>query len=315
MGAYLVRRFLLMLLTLFGMSVLIFIALRLVPGNITDIIFDSAGFVNPTQKKKIERQLGLDQPIVTQYANWIGGLARGDLGYAYVSENPAIEEILPRIPVTAKLAVLALLFAILFGVPLGVISAVKQNTPLDYILRVVSLSGLSLPSFWLGLLILMAFVHWFGWIPIYKSNPSSVWEEMALLAIPAAAVGFRSSALIMRLTRSSMLEVLRQDYIRTARSKGASEPSVNYDHALRNAMLPVITIIGIEAAFLIGGLIVTETVFNIPGVARFLVEAIRWRDYPIVQNLVMFIAVVVVLVNFLVDMAYVMLDPRIKYGD
>jgi peptide/nickel transport system permease protein len=315
MGAYLVRRLLLMALTLFGMSVLIFVMLRLVPGNITDIIFDSAGFVNPAKKAAIERQLGLDQPIVTQYVSWIAGLARGDLGYAFVSEKPALDEILPRVPVTAKLAVLALLFSVLFGVPLGVISAVRQNTALDYALRVVSLSGLSLPSFWLGLLILMACVNWFGWIPIYRSTPGSFWSEMALLSIPAAAVGFRSSALVMRLTRSSMLEVLRQDYIRTARAKGASEPTVNYDHALRNAVLPVVTIIGIEAAFLIGGLIVTETVFNIPGVARFLVEAIRWRDYPIVQNLVMFIAVVVVVVNFIVDMTYVVLDPRIKFEE
>jgi peptide/nickel transport system permease protein len=313
LGGYLIRRFLLMVLTLFGMSVLIFVMLRVVPGNISDILFDSAGMVNPADKKKLEAELGLDQPIVVQYASWIGGLLRGDLGYAYVSEKPALDEILPRIPVTAKLAALALLFSVMFGVPLGVISAVRQNTALDYILRVISLSGLSLPSFWLGLLILMAFVHYFGWIPIYNDRPASLWDELVLLSIPAAAVGFRASALIMRLTRSSMLEVLRQDYIRTARAKGASQAAINYDHALRNAVLPVITIIGIEAAFLIGGLIVTETVFNIPGVARFLVEAIRWRDYPIVQNLVMFIAVVVVTVNFLVDMAYVVLDPRIKY--
>ena len=315
MGTYLVRRSALMLLTLFGMSVLIFVLLRIVPGNITDIIFDSAGYVNERQKQRIERELGLDQPIVTQYARWIGGLAKGDLGYAYVSEKPALDEILPRIPVTAKLAALALFFSILFGVPLGVISAVRQDTALDYALRVVSLSGLSLPSFWLGLLILMAFVHWFGWIPIYQSSPDSLWKELALLAIPAAAVGFRSSALVMRLTRSSMLEVLRQDYIRTARAKGAADASVNYDHALRNALLPVITIIGIEAAFLIGGLIVTETVFNIPGVARFLVEAIRWRDYPIVQNLVLFSAFAVVICNFVVDMLYAVFDPRIKYTD
>jgi peptide/nickel transport system permease protein len=313
LGGYLIRRFLLMVLTLFGMSVLIFVMLRVVPGNISDILFDSAGMVNPADKKKLEAEFGLDQPIVVQYASWIGGLLRGDLGYAYVSEKPALDEILPRIPVTAKLAALALLFSVMFGVPLGVISAVRQNTALDYILRVISLSGLSLPSFWLGLLILMAFVHYFGWIPIYNDRPASLWDELVLLSIPAAAVGFRASALIMRLTRSSMLEVLRQDYIRTARAKGASQAAINYDHALRNAVLPVITIIGIEAAFLIGGLIVTETVFNIPGVARFLVEAIRWRDYPIVQNLVMFIAVVVVTVNFLVDMAYVVLDPRIKY--
>jgi peptide/nickel transport system permease protein len=303
-----------MLLTLFGISVLIFTMLRLVPGNIADIVFNAAGMIDVAEKAKLEKELGLDRPIAVQYMQWVGGLARGDLGYSYVSEKPAIQEILPRIPITAKLAGLALCFAVLFGVPLGVLSAVKQNSSLDYILRVISLSGLSMPSFWLGLLILMAFVAWFGTIPIYTDPPQGFWNTLALYSVPAAAVGFRSSALVMRLTRSSMLEVLRQDYIRTARAKGASEQNVNYHHALRNALLPVVTVIGIEAAFLMGGLIVTETVFNIPGVARFLVEAIRWRDYPIVQNLVMFIAVVAVSINFLIDLLYAVLDPRIRYA-
>ena len=314
MGSYLVRRFFLMLLTLFGISVLIFTMLRVVPGNIADILFDAAGMIDVSEKAKLEHDLGLDKPIAVQYVQWIDGLAHGDLGYSYVSEKPALQEILPRIPITAKLAVLALLFAIVFGVPLGVISAVRQNSALDYVLRVVSLSGLSMPAFWLGLLILMAFVRYFGTIPIYTDPPKDFWSALWLFSIPAAAVGFRSSALIMRLTRSSMLEVLRQDYIRTARAKGASDRNVNYHHALRNAVLPVVTVIGIEAAFLMGGLIVTETVFNIPGIARFLVEAIRWRDYPIVQNLVMFIAFVAVAINFLIDVLYAVLDPRIKYA-
>jgi peptide/nickel transport system permease protein len=313
--AYIVRRFLLMLLTLFGISVIIFVLLRLVPGNIVDILFDAAGFIDPRDKLRIEADLGLDRPLVMQYLAWIGGMARGDFGYSYISDQPVLTVILPRVPITAKLAGLALCFSVLFGVPLGVISAVRQDSRLDYFLRVVSLSGLSMPAFWLGLLILMAFVARFGTIPIYSEQPQGLWDALIMYSVPAAAVGFRSSALVMRLTRSSMLEVLRQDYIRTARSKGASEVSVNYHHALRNAILPVITVIGIEAAFLIGGLIVTETVFNIPGVARFLVEAIRTRDYPIVQNLVMVIAVVVVVVNFAVDMAYAALDPRIKYSD
>jgi peptide/nickel transport system permease protein len=311
--AYIVRRTLLMVVTLIGMSIVIFALLRLVPGNIADILFDSAGFVDPAEKAALEEELGLADSIPVQYWNWIWGLMQGDLGFSYVSELPAIDEIAPRIPITAKLAALALFFSVLFGLPLGVISAVNQNTPLDYLLRVVSLSGLSLPSFWLALLILMAFVTWFGTIPIYTDPPDNLWDELVLYSIPAAAVGFRSSALIMRLTRSSMLEVMRQDYIRTARAKGASNSSVNYNHALSNAILPVVTIIGIEAAFLIGGLIVTETVFNIPGIARFIVEAIQWRDYPIVQNLVMFIGLIVVLTNFLVDLLYVSLDPRIKY--
>jgi len=315
MLSYVIRRLLLMVVTLFGVSVAIFLLLRIVPGNIADILFDSAGLIDPAEKQKIVADLGLDLPLPVQYAHWIGGLVQGDLGYSYVSEKPVLEEIAPRIPITARLAGLALLFAICTGVPLGVISAVRQNSWLDYILRLFSLSGLSMPSFWLGLLILMAFVHWFGTIPIYDRAPATVWAWIAMLAVPAAAVGFRSSALIMRLTRSSMLEVLRQDYVRTARSKGLSEGSVTFDHALRNAVLPVITVIGVETAFLFGGLIVTETVFNIPGVARFLVEAIRWRDYPMVQNLVMFIATVVVVVNLIVDMMYMLVDPRIRYGE
>ncbi|TMJ61714.1 MAG: ABC transporter permease [Alphaproteobacteria bacterium] len=288
MGAYLVRRFGLMLLTLFGISIIIFMLLRLTPGNIADILFDAGGFVDPADKARIEADLGLDKPIPVQYVKWISGLLSGDLGISYQTERPAIQEIAPRIPITARLAVLALSFSVLFGVPLGVISAVNQNSKLDYILRVISLSGLSMPAFWLGLLILMGFVAYFGTIPIYSDAPTGFWNALLMYSVPAATVGFRSSALIM---------------------------TINYYHALKNAMLPVVTVIGIDAAFLLGGLIVTETVFNIPGVARFLVEAVRWRDYPMVQNLVMFIAIVVVTINFIVDMTYAALDPRIKYSE
>lgn len=315
MLGYIVRRSALMLITLFGISVIIFVLLRIVPGNIVDILFDAAGFVDPSDKANLERELGLDQSIVVQYLHWIGGLLHGDLGYSYVSEKPALDEILPRIPITARLAGLALLFSTVIGVPLGVLSALKQGSRMDYVLRAISLSGLSLPSFWLGLLILMASVSLFGTMPIYTPNPQSFGQAVAIYCVPALAVGFRSAALVMRITRSSMLEVLRQDYIRTARAKGASETAVNFRHALKNGMLPIITVIGIEAAFLFGGLIVTETVFNIPGIARFLVEAIRWRDYPIVQNLVMFCALIVVLANFTVDMLYAVFDPRIRYND
>jgi peptide/nickel transport system permease protein len=270
--------------------------------------------IDPVEKQKIVSDLGLDQPLVVQYAQWINGLLHGDLGYSYVSEKPVLAEVLPRIPITARLAGLAILFAVCTGVPVGVISAVRQNTGLDYGLRVLSLAALSMPSFWLGLLVLMAFVNWAGVLPIYDKAPQTWTMAILMYGVPAATVGLRSSALIMRLTRSSMLEVMRQDYVRTARSKGLSEAAVTFVHALRNAMLPVITTIGIETAFLFGGLVVTETVFNIPGVARFLVEAIRWRDYPMVQNLVMFIATVVVLVNLLVDLTYAFVDPRIRLG-
>ena len=315
MGAYLVKRFFLMLLTLVGMSVVIFVLLWLMPGNIAVIMFDSAGFVDPAEMAGIEKELGLDLAIPLQYFHWIRGLLTWDLGISYVTEMPVVDELAPRLPITAKLAALALGYSILFGLPLGVISAVKQDTPLDYTLRVISLSGLSLPSFWLALLILMFFVYNFGTIPVYLEPPENLWDELLLYSVPAAVVGFRSSSLIMRLTRSSMLEVMRQDYIRTARAKGVSNNAVNYRHALKNAMLPVTTIIGIEAAFMMGGLVVIEIVFNIPGMAYFLVEAIRVRDYPIVQNLVMLMAVVTVAVNFIVDMIYSLLDPRIRYAE
>jgi len=314
MKTYILNRILLMLITLIGMSLLIFGLLRLAPGNIVDILFDSAGYVDPADKKLIEAELGLDRPLVMQYLGWMGDLAQGKLGKSYRLEVPAWQVIAPRVPVTLELAALSLFFAVLFGVPLGVISAVKQDSGLDYLLRVFSLSGLSMPSFWLGMLVILVLILNFDLSPIYIDPPKTFEDHVRLFAIPAATVGFRSSALIMRLTRSSMLEVLRQDYIQTARAKGLNARVINYHHALKNAILPVVTVIGIEAAFLIGGLIITETVFNIPGVARFLVQAILWRDYPIVQNLVMFIALIVVSINLIVDLLYAWLDPRVQFG-
>src|SRR5436309_1948651 len=195
MLAYLVRRLFLMLVTLFGISIVIFFLLRIVPGNIVDILFAAAGYVDPADKANLERELGLSQPIVVQYLHWIGGLLHGDLGYSFVSEKPALDEILPRIPITARLAGLALLFSVSLGIPLGVLSAVNQGTRLDYILRVISLSGLSLPSFWLGLLILMASVALFGSMPIFNPNPRTWSEAIAIYCVPAMAVGFRSAAL------------------------------------------------------------------------------------------------------------------------
>ena len=205
MTSYLVRRFGLMLLTLFGISVIIFVMLRIAPGNIADILFDAAGFVDPAEKAQIMKDLGLDQPLPVQYAGWIGGLLQGDLGYSYVTDRPALAEILPRIPITARIAGLAVCFAALIGVPLGVVSAVKQNTRLDYLLRVLSQSALSMPNFWLGLLVLMGFVAFFGTIPIYSDAPQSFWAAVVMYSVPAAVVGIRSQALILRLTRSSML--------------------------------------------------------------------------------------------------------------
>ena len=316
MKTYIAQRLLIALLTLFGMSLVIFALLRLAPGDIVDILFASAGYVNPSEKQAILQELGMDRPYWVQYVDWITKIFTGDLGKSYRYDLPAWQIIKPLVPVTLELAALSTVFAVLFGVPTGVISAIKQDTALDYVLRVISLAGLSMPAFWLGMLIILGLVTYLGWIPplTYVSPAENFKLHAVQFLLPSLAVGYRSSALIMRITRSSLLEVMREDYIRTARAKGQSGQVVIWRHALKNAILPVVTVIGIEFAFLIGGLVVTETVFNLPGVARFLVQAILWRDYPIVQNLVMFIAIVVILSNLLVDLLYGVLDPRVRYA-
>jgi peptide/nickel transport system permease protein len=316
MRTYLLQRALVAVLTLLGMSIVIFALLRLAPGDIVDILFSTAGYVDPAARREIMGELGLDRPVVVQYLDWVRQILSGDLGKSYRYDMPAWQIIKPLLPVTLELAVLAILVAVLLGVPTGVASAVRQDTALDYVLRILSLAGLSMPSFWLGMVIILGLVAWLRWIPpmTYVSPTEDLRLNAVQFLLPALAVGYRSSALIMRITRSSVLEVLREDYIRTARAKGQRPRVVIWRHAFRNALLPVITVIGVEFAFLIGGLVVTETVFNLPGVARFLVEAILWRDYPIVQNLVMLIAIVVILSNLAVDLLYGVLDPRVRYG-
>ena len=316
MKTYIAHRLGIGVLTLFGMSIVIFLLLRLAPGDIVEALFSAGGYVNPEERVAILRELGLDKPLPAQYAEWMGQVFRGDLGKSYRYDVPAWEVIRPLVPVTLELAILSMVVAVALGVPTGVVSAVRQDTGLDYALRVVSLAGLSMPSFWLGMVIILGLVAWLGWIPpvTYVSPWENFWLHLVQFMLPALAVGYRSSALIMRITRSSVLEVLREDYVRTARAKGQTDRVVIWRHALKNAILPVITVIGIEFAFLIGGLVVTETVFNLPGVARFLVQAILWRDFPIVQNLVLFTAVIVISVNLAVDMLYGVLDPRVRYG-
>jgi peptide/nickel transport system permease protein len=272
--------------------------------------------VDPAAKAQLTRELGLDRPVLVQYVTWLGEIVRGDLGKSYRYDVPAWEIVRPRIPISVELAILAMGVSVLLGVVTGVISAARQDTWLDYVLRVFSLAGLSMPAFWLGILIIFALVRNLGWIPsmTYVSPFADLKAHLLQFLFPALAVGYRSSALIMRITRSTMLEVLREDYVRTAWAKGLRRTSVVYRHAFGNAILPVITVIGTEFAFLIGGLVVTETVFNLPGVARYLVEAIQWRDYPVVQNLAMVIAVVVVFTNLAVDALYAWLDPRLRHA-
>jgi peptide/nickel transport system permease protein len=314
---YIAQRLAVAVLTLFGMSIVIFALMRLAPGDIVDILFGAAGYVNEADKRLIMKELGIDRPVWVQYVAWVGDIFTGNLGKSYRYDLPAWQVIKPLIPVTLELALLATVFSILLGVPTGVISAVRQDTALDYALRVFSLAGLSMPAFWLGMVIILALVAWTGWMPplTYVSPAENFKVHVVQFGLPALAVGYRFSALMMRITRSAVLEVMREDYIRTAWAKGQRGRVVVWRHALKNAILPVVTVIGLEFAFLIGGLVVTETVFNLPGLARFLVQAILWRDYPIVQNLVMFTAIVVILTNLAVDLLYGWLDPRVRYGD
>jgi peptide/nickel transport system permease protein len=315
MRTFVAHRLGLAAITLAGMSIVIFVLLRIAPGNIVDLLFSSAGYVDPAEKQQITHELLLDRPIAVQYAQWAGALLHGDLGKSYRYDLPAARIIGPRVPITVELAVMGMAVALLVGLPTGIASATRQNTATDYGLRIFSLAGLSMPAFWLGMVIILMLVRVFGWIPpmLYVPVRENLGLHLMQFLFPALAVGYRSAALINRMTRSSMLEVLREDYVRTGRAKGLAGRVVVYRHALRNALLPVVTVVGTEFAFLIGGLVVTETVFNLPGVARFLVEAILWRDYPIVQNLVMLIAIVVVFSNLAVDLLYARLDPRVRY--
>lgn len=316
MWGFLGRRLALAALTIVAMSIVIFVLLRIAPGNIVDLLFQSAGLVDVSEKQRLAHELLLDRPVAAQYAQWVLALLHGDLGKSYRYGLPAWQIIRPRIPITVELAVLAMAVSIAVGLPTGVVSATRQNTWLDYGLRIFSLAGLSMPAFWLGMVIIILLVRTFGWIPsmLYIAPWVDLRAHLLQFLFPALSAGYRSAALINRITRSSMLEVLREDYVRTGWAKGLAGRSVVYRHALKNALLPVVTVIGTEFAFLIGGLIVTETVFNLPGVARYLVDAILWRDYPVVQNLVMFIAIVVVLTNLAVDVLYARLDPRVRYA-
>ncbi|MBI4307462.1 MAG: ABC transporter permease [Chloroflexi bacterium] len=316
MWSYVLKRLLLAVPTLVGMSALIFILLRLAPGNIADVILTASGSVDPADKRAIEAQLGLDRPVAVQYWTWVTSLVRGDLGYSYRYERPASDIILSRLPTTFELAALSLLLSLLIGIPAGIASATRQDSWIDYCFRIFAFAGLSLPGFWLGLLLLLFLVRLFSWTPemVYVS-PFEDWRRNLLMFIwPTFVVGYRSAAVLMRLTRSSMLDVLREEYVRTAWAKGLKGRVVIVRHALSNAILPVITYIGVEAAFLLGGLAVVETVFNLPGVALYLVDAIRWRDYPVAQSLVMYIALVVIFINLAVDVLYAWLEPRVRYA-
>jgi peptide/nickel transport system permease protein len=317
---YIARRLLLFVPTLLGASLLIFVLMRLVPGDIAEILVYQTGSESSTvQRRQIEqirRELGLDRPVATQYLAWLAGAVRGDFGYSYSQRRPVNEILTERFPRSMELATVTLLLAALWSIPLGVVSAVRQNTWLDYLVRVLSISGLSLPIFFTGVLILYLLVRVFRWLPPleYVSLTEAPVENLKQLIWPALAQAYYISAPIMRLTRSQMLEVVRQDYVRTARAKGLGERAVMYRHALRNSLLPVVTFIGWWGGRLLGGVVIMEIIFAVPGMGLALVQAVSYRDYPTVQAIIFVMALIFLAVNLAVDVLYGWLDPRIRYA-
>jgi peptide/nickel transport system permease protein len=318
MHKYIAKRFLLMIPTLLGVAVLAFLLLRIVPGDVVEARFMGTGQGQYISKEMIAQErakLGLDQPLWKQFATWMWGLVRLDLGVSMWTGAPITEEIRLRFALSLQVAVMATVVATILAIPLGVIAALKQDTWIDYVVRVFSIAGLATPSFWLGIVIILGLLIVFRWLPPMVYTPFWVnpWQNLAQLIWPALAVGYRYSAVATRMTRSAMLEVLREDYIRTAKAKGLWLKLILVRHALKNAMLPVVTVIGLEFAFLLGGLVVTEQVFNLNGLGLLFVEAVARRDYTLTQALVMLTASAFIFVNFVMDVMYAWLDPRIRY--
>jgi peptide/nickel transport system permease protein len=317
MWKFVVKRFFLMFPTLIGVAIIAFLLLRIVPGDIVEARLMGTGgaFVTPQMIAEERAKFGLDQPLWKQFAVWLWGLARLDLGQSMWTGAPIGQEIKLRFALSMQVALMATVVATVLAIPLGVIAALKQDTWVDYVVRVFSIAGLATPSFWLGIVIILGFLIVFRWLPPMVYTPFWVdpWQNLLQLIWPALAVGYRYSAVATRMTRSAMLEVLREDYIRTARAKGLWMKLILVRHALKNAMLPVVTVIGIEFAFLLGGLVVTEQVFNLNGLGMLFVESVSRRDYTLTQALVMLIASAFIVVNFAMDVMYAWLDPRIRY--
>jgi peptide/nickel transport system permease protein len=313
---YTIHRILLMIPTLLGVAVLVFVLLRIGPGDIVELRFMmEGGQVNPEVIAAERARLGLDKPMWHQFYDWITGIFVGDFGTSMWTGRPVIDEIGSRLQLSLQVAIMATIFAIVIAIPLGTVAALFKDTWIDHVVRIFAIAGLAVPSFWLGMLIILALLYSFNWIPPLTFVPIYIdpWHNLSQLIWPALAVGYRYSAVATRMTRSTILEVLQEDYIRTARAKGVYERLVVGRHAMRNAMLPVVTVVGLEFAFLIGGLVVTEQVFNLNGIGKLFVETVTRADYTMVQALVMLVATFFILVNFIVDLLYAALDPRIRY--
>lgn len=317
MLTYIAKRLLLVIPTLLGTALLIFFMLRVVPGDVVEVKLRADGAVVSQETIDAERdRLGLNKPLLVQFGDWLTGLAKLDLGASMWTGEPVTKEIGIRLPVSIQAAIMATIIAVLLAVPMGTLSALYRDTSLDYMLRIFSMAGLAVPAFWLGMLVILGLLWLFNWVP--PVTYTSFWVDpvtnLSQMIWPALVVGTRYSAMVARMVRSSVIEVMREDYIRTARAKGVRERVIVSRHAMRNAMLPAITVIGLEFAFLMGGLIVTEQVFNLNGIGQLFVQAVVHRDFILVQNLVMFVAVVFIVTNLIIDILYAVFDPRIRYS-
>jgi peptide/nickel transport system permease protein len=312
MQLYLARRLLLMVPTLLGVTIVVFSFVRMLPGDAVSMLLQDYNYAPDADAMRA--RLGLDRPIQVQYVEWLGGVLQGNLGTSLRSGEPVAKEISNRIPVTAELGVMAMLVGLLIALPVGVISAVRQDTGTDYAARSAAIGMLAIPGFWLGTLVITLPSIWWQWTPPLRYT--RLWDDpgrnLSQMIIPAIILGIALSGTVMRLTRAQMLEVLRQDYIRTATAKGLNERAVVIRHALRNAFIPVLTLLGLEVAVVVGGAVVIESVFALPGIGRYLLEGIQYRDYPVIQAVNLIFATVIVLANLLVDLLYSAFDPRVR---
>jgi peptide/nickel transport system permease protein len=314
MYLYVLRRLLLLIPTLILVTLLVFSIIRLLPGNIVVLMMSEQGYAS--DKAKLEQMLGLDRPFYQQYLSYIGRVFRGDFGVSFWTKEPVLDEILQRLPVSLELALLAMCFGLLIALPAGILSAIRQDSWLDYLFRTFAIGGLSVPGFWMATIIIVSASIYWKWVPPMRFTPflRDPLVNLSQFILPAIILGFALSASVMRMTRSMVLEVLREDYVRTAWAKGLRESAVIARHVLKNAMIPVVTIMGLQFSALIGGTVIMESIFVLPGMGRFLLDAITWRDYPVIQGINLFLATGVIILNLLIDLVYGFLDPRIRYG-
>jgi peptide/nickel transport system permease protein len=316
MHGYLVRRVLALVPTLLFATIIVFVTVRLVPGDVIDLMLSQNDVgAREVSREQLEKTLGLDQPMHVQYFRWLAALARGDLGRSLWHDTPVAEEVLTRLPITFELGVMAIAIALAIAVPIGIYSAMRQDTPGDYVARSASILALAMPSFWKATLIMVFPSIWWGWSPEIKYVPfhQAPLQNLSQMLIPAVILGLGLSAVTMRMTRTMMLEVLRQDYVRTAWAKGLDERTVVLRHALRNALIPVVTLIGLQAPIVIGGAVIMEQIFVIPGMGLLLLEAVGQRDYPVITGVFLVVGTAVVLINLLVDLSYGLLDPKVRH--